>query len=138
MSEEEITQNLTLLEYYKEQLRSIEMQAQMLQGALADYNKAKITVENLKKAEKEDEVIFPLGGGTFINGKVVDNSKVLVDIGAGIVTEKSLDEGINKLEERIKQLQENQEKIYNLGQKLQSEASELSQKTQKMINDSQD
>ena len=45
--EEEITRNLTLLEYYKQQLESIDMQLQYLQSTLADYQRAKITVEQL-------------------------------------------------------------------------------------------
>jgi len=132
-NDEEITRNLTMIEYYKEQLSSIDMQAQYLQAALTDFYKAKLTVEQLDKTDDGSEILIPLGGGTFINGSVKDPSKVLVDIGAGLVTEKTVDGAIKKIDDRIKELQENQERLMTMGQKLQNEATELSQRTQKMM-----
>ena len=135
--EEEITRNLTMIEYYKEQLSSIDMQAQYLQAAIADFHKAKITVEQLHKASDQSEILIPIGGGTFLNGTLTDHSKVLVDIGAGLVTEKTVDAAVKKIEERIKDLRENQEKLMSLAQKIENEATELSQKTQQMMNETQ-
>ncbi len=134
-TEEEITRNLTMIEYYKEQLNSIDMQAQYLQAAIADFYKAKLTVEQLHKADDESEILIPIGGGTFLNGSLKDSSKVLVDIGAGLITEKTIDAAIKKIEKRIKDLQENQEKLMSMAQKMQNEATELSQKTQQMMED---
>ena len=135
--EEEITRNLTMIEYYKEQLNSIDMQAQYLQAAIADFHKAKITVEQLNNAADKSEILIPIGGGTFLNGILTDHSKVLVDIGAGLVAEKTVDDAIKKIEGRNKTLQENQEKLVSMAQKLENDATELSQKTQKMMNDVQ-
>jgi prefoldin alpha subunit len=135
--EEEITRNLTMIEYYKEQLNSIDMQAQYLQVAIADFHKAKITVEKLHNAADKSEILIPIGGGTFLNGILTDHSKVLVDIGAGLVTEKTVDGAVKKIEERIKTLRENQEKLISMAQKLENDATELSQRTQKMMNDTQ-
>ncbi|UCD14178.1 MAG: prefoldin subunit alpha [Thermoplasmatales archaeon] len=131
--EDEITRNLTLIEYYKEQLNAVDMQTQLMQAALADYHKAKITIEQLEKADKNSEILIPIGGGTFINGSIKDASKILVDIGAGVVTEKTVDDAIKKINERIENLQKNQEKLLSTAQKLQAESVELSQKTQKLI-----
>ena len=135
--EEEITRNLTMIEYYKEQLNSIDMQAQYLQVAITDFHKAKITVEQLHNAADKSEILIPIGGGAFLNGILTDHSKVLVDIGAGLVTEKTVDDAVKKIEERIKILRENQEKLISMAQKLENDATELSQKTQKMMNDTQ-
>ena len=135
--EEEITRNLTMIEYYKEQLSSIDMQVQYLQAAIADFHKAKITVEQLHEASDQSEILIPIGGGTFLNGTLTDHSKVLVDIGAGLVTEKTVDGAVKKIEERIKDLRENQEKLMSLAQKIENEATELSQKTQQMMNETQ-
>jgi len=134
--EEEITRNLTMIEYYKEQLNSIDMQLQYMQAAIADFYKAKLTVENIKKTTDQSEILIPVGGGTYINGIVNNSTKLLVDIGAGIVTEKTVDDAVTKIEERIKTYQENLEKLMNMAQKLQNEATELSQTTQQMMQNS--
>lgn len=135
--EEEITKNLSLIEYYKEQINALDLQSQYLQAAYADYYKAKMTIEQLHKAKDESDILIPLGGGNFINGSIKDVSKVLVDIGAGLVTEKTVDDALKKIDERIKNLQEKQEKILSTVQKLQEESTEISQKTQKLIDETQ-
>jgi prefoldin alpha subunit len=135
--EEEITRNLTLIEYYKQQLESIDMQLQYLQSTLADYQRAKITVEQLNTVNENSEVLVPVGAGTFVNGSLKNTSNVLIGVGAGIVIEKTVDEAVIKLEERIKRIQENLEKMVTLGQKIQSDAEELSRKTQQMMEETQ-
>jgi len=135
--EEEISKNLQILEYYKEQLNAVDIQAQLMQAALTDYYKAKMTIEQLRKSDEKSEILMPLGGGTFINGFVKDPQKILVDIGSGLVTEKSIDDAIKKIEERIKNLQKNQERLITTAQKLQAESNELSKKTQKLFEETQ-
>src|SRR5512137_1026937 len=100
--DEEITRNLTLLEYYKQQLESIDMQLQYLQSTLADYQRAKITVDQLHDVDENSEILIPVGAGTFVNGSLKNASNVLIGVGAGIVIEKPVEETVVKLEERIK------------------------------------
>ena len=131
--EEDIAKNLSVIEYYKEQLNSLDLQIQYMQAAVADYHKARLTVEQLHNADDKSEILIPVGGGSFIYGSVNDSSKVFVDIGAGLVAEKTVDDAVKKIDERIKTLQENQEKLLSMAQKIQTEATELSQKTQKLM-----
>lgn len=135
--EEEITRNLTLIEYYKQQLESIDMQLQYLQAALADYQRAKMTVEQLHAADENSEILIPIGGGAFVNGSLKNASNVLIGVGAGVVVEKTIDEAVTKLDERITKLQENQEKVLSIAQKIQCDAEELSSKTQQMMKEIQ-
>jgi prefoldin alpha subunit len=135
--EEEITRNLTLIEYHKQQLESIDIQLQYLQSTLADYQRAKITISQLNTVDDNSELLIPVGAGTFVNGSLKNTSNVLIGVGAGIVIEKTIDEAVIKLEERIKRIQENLEKMVSLGQKIQSDAEELSHKTQQMMEETQ-
>jgi prefoldin alpha subunit len=135
--DEEITKNLTLLEYYKQQLESIDVQLQYLQSTLTDYQRAKLTVDQLNGADENAEVLIPVGAGTFVNGTLKNASNVLIGVGAGIVVEKTIDEAVQKLDERMKRIQENLEKMASLGQKIQSDAEELSRKTQQMMEEAQ-
>ena len=136
--ENEIATNLSMIEYYKEQLASIDMQIQYLQAAVADYHKAKITVEQLNKTKGADDILVPVGLGVFINASTKDTSKILVDIGAGIVAEKTVDDAIKKIDGRIEALQENQKKLLSMAQQLQTEAADLSNKTQKLVDETRE
>ena len=131
--EEEITRNLTLIEYYKQQLESIDMQLQYLQSTLAEHQRAKLTVGQLQSVDKNSEILIPIGAGTFVNGNLKNTSNVLIGVGVGVIIEKT----VGKLEERIKRLQENLEKMISLAQKIQSDAEELSRKTQQMMEETQ-
>lgn len=135
--EEEITRNLTLIEYYKQQLESIDMQLQYLQTTLADYQRAKMTVEQLDAVDDNADMLIPVGAGTFVNGSLKNASNVLIGVGAGLVIEKPVGEAITKLDERMKRIQENIEKMLSLGQKIQCDAEALSEKTQHMMQEVQ-
>jgi prefoldin alpha subunit len=135
--EEDITKNLTLIEYYKQQLESIELQLQYLQSTLMDYQRAKMTVEQLSGVDDNSDMLIPVGGGTFVNATLKNASNVLIGVGAGLVIEKTADEAVTKLDERIKRIQENLDKMAALGQKIQCDAEELSHKTQQMMEETQ-
>ena len=131
--EEELSKYMAMIENYKEQLNSLDLQAQYLQAAMADYTKAKMTLEQLSKNDEGVEVLLPIGGSTFINAKAKDTSKVLFDIGSGFIAEKTSEDAIKKIDNRMENLQQTQEKISSMIQKLQAEATEISTKAQKII-----
>lgn len=133
--EEELSRYMVLIEQYKEQMNTLDMQAQYLQAAINDYNKAKITLENLSKADNGTEALIPIGGSVYIYVDVKDTSKVLFDIGAGITSEKSFDDTVKKIDERIEIIQKNQEKLTSMIQQLQLEAEEISNKAQKILSE---
>ena len=135
--EEDITRNLTLIEYYKQQLESLDVQLQMLQSALAEYQRARLTVDQLQTNTGKTDILIPAGGGMFLNGSLAATSTMLVSIGAGYVMEKAPQDAIAKIDDHMKRIQENQERLYQLATRLQSEAEELSQKTQQMMDAAQ-
>ncbi len=135
--DEELAKYVALIEQYKEQLNSLETQFSYLQAAITDYNKVKITLEQLKGTQTGTEILLPIGGGTFISGTAINPSRVLFDIGGGIVTEKSSDDAIKKINSRIEDLQRTQEKLLSVIQQLQTEATEVSDKANKLLQEQQ-
>ena len=135
--DEELSRYMAQIEQYKEQMNSLEMQSSYLQAALADYNKAKITIQQLTKEDNGTEMLLPIGGSTYIEGTAKNPSKVLFDIGAGIVTEKTSDDAIKKIDRRIENLQKTQEKLLTMIQQLQEEATAVSSKAQELIAEEQ-
>jgi len=131
--DEELTKCMTMIEQYKEQMNSLDMQSSYLQAAIMDYNKAKITLEQLSKTNKSEEILLPIGGNTFINASTKDSSKVLFDIGAGIVVEKTSEDATNKIDQRIEDLQKTQERLSAIMQNLQNEATQVYVKAQKLL-----
>ena len=135
--DEELNRYMVQIEQYKEQMSQLEMQFQYLHAALADYNKAKMTLENLSNADTGSEVLLPIGGGVFIGATAKNTSKVLMDIGGDLVTEKTPEDVIKKIDERLENLEKTQEKMNEMMQNLQNEAAEVSAKAQQLISEQQ-
>jgi len=135
--DEELNRYMVQIEQYKEQMGQLEMQFQYIHATLADYNKAKMTLENLSNADVGSEVLVPIGGGAFIGATAKNTSKVLMDIGGNIVTEKTPEDAIKKIDERLENLEKTQEKMNEMIQNLQNEATEISAKAQKIISEQQ-
>jgi prefoldin alpha subunit len=131
--DEEASKYMTIIEQCKEQLNQLEMQSQYIQAAIMDYNKARLTIEQLNKIEKETEMIIPIGGGTFINTIAKKQEKILVDVGAGIITEKTYEEAIKKIDERIQNIEKSQTKIDEMMQNIQKQGENAAEKAQKLM-----
>ncbi|KYK34704.1 MAG: hypothetical protein AYK22_04910 [Thermoplasmatales archaeon SG8-52-3] len=135
--DEELAKYLSIIEQYKEQLNNLEMQSQYIQSAVLDYNKAKITLENLKNTEKDKEILLPIGGSTFVNATLKNPSNVLFDIGAGVIAEKKTEEAIIKIDKKIEELQKTQERVLAVMQNIQNSSAEVSAKAQKLLAESE-
>jgi prefoldin alpha subunit len=133
MADDELNKMMNLLEYYKEQMGQLEMQSQYIQAAIVDYNKVKITIENLDKEDKNAEVMLPIGGGTYINAKVPDPKNVLFDVGAGVVTGKTVKDAKQGIDKRIKELENSHERLMKMYQDIQKESIKLSEKAQDLF-----
>lgn len=128
--EEEFQRYAAMVDYYKSQLESIENQNSYLQAAIMDYQKAKLTVQKLSETQTGNEMLIPIGGGVFTYATTKKPSKVLADIGAGIVIEKNPKEALTIIDKRIKDLQENQQSLNEMSEKIQNQMKEISQKAQ--------
>jgi prefoldin alpha subunit len=131
--EEDLQKYMALIEQYKEQLNSLDAQFSYLQNAIMDQTKAKMTLEHLGKGDTGVDVLLPIGGGVFIDATAKKTTKVLFDVGGGIVIEKTSDDVIDAMDKRIKNLQQTEEKISNMAQKLQTEAAEVTDKAQELM-----
>jgi len=131
--EDELQKYMTLIEYYKEQLKTLEYQFSLIQTTINDQTKAKITLENINGVKNDSELLLPIGGGAFINTTLKNSSKVLYDVGEGIVIEKTVEDTIKKVDIRIKELTQTEENISTMAQQIQNEASNAQNKAESIL-----
>ncbi|HXG14550.1 MAG TPA: prefoldin subunit alpha [Candidatus Nitrosotenuis sp.] len=104
MSEEQAQQFL----YQMQVLESYAASLDQKEGAIMTFlREAMASIDSIKGILQNPQAdsLIPVGLGTYIKAKMSEDSKVLVDVGAGIVVEKDHDSAINYLESRIKELQ---------------------------------
>ena len=81
---------------YKQQLALIQKEVEQISKTTSELMNTINTIENLDS----NEVLYTLGGGCFMKGKIEDSSKVLISIGAGYFVYLSKNEAVRELNRR--------------------------------------
>lgn len=134
--EEEFQRYAAMIDYYKSQLESIENQQNYLQAAIMDYQKAKLTVEKLSETKSGKEILIPIGGGVYTYATSKKPSKVLADIGSGIVIEKNPKDASGIIDKRIDSLQSDQQSLSQMSEQIKNQMNEISKKAQEIYEQS--
>ncbi len=91
-----------------------------------------------KEAKGTKDILFPLGSAAYTRGTVADKDKLIVEVGAGVALEKTIDEGHAILEKRKKELEEamgvlqkEMQNISGMMQKIETDAQQMVSKVQR-------
>jgi prefoldin alpha subunit len=88
-------------------------------------------IEELKK--KGEDVLFSLGSQTYVPCKIVEKDKIIVEVGANVAIEKSLEEGRKILEKRKEEMEKAIANIESAINQLSSSLKDLSEEIREMI-----
>ena len=130
----------------EEQAQQLLYQMQMLEGYLSELSQKETTIvsvireassaiQSLKTIDNktDNEMLTPVGLGTFIKTKVVPNEKLILNIGAGIAIEKDKDSAINFLELRLKEMQVALQETSNQKQQISASLEQGKQQMEQML-----
>lgn len=94
------------------ELRILEQNAETLQSRISmintiitDVTYANMTLEGLKKQEKNAELLVPIGGSSYVKAKLGTSDKITVGLGAGVSVEKTLQEAKEIISKRLEELE---------------------------------
>lgn len=110
VSEEDVRNLAMQHREYQKRAEAIQQQMSMVQISRDDCIRAIATIEELEALEEGIETMVPIGAGSFVYGRFTDLSKVIVNVGAGISVEKSIDgakEILNHRKEELGKILEN-------------------------------
>jgi len=93
---------LRLLEGTAEALQS---RINLVNAALAELRIASFTLEGIGKEKENSSLFVPIGGGSYIKAKLESADKIIVGMGAGVATERTIKEARGNLESRIGELE---------------------------------
>jgi prefoldin alpha subunit len=119
---------------YNDQSRALQQQLGALQAAIADIRGALETLRSLDKATQG--IMVPLGAGAMMKAKLVNEGKVLIDIGSGFIAEKTIPEGLAVLEDRLKRTEEAGERTQKAVAQLAEHLSEIDSRAKVIIDKS--
>ena len=84
---------------------TVQARLNLVNAALTELNIARMTLEGVEKETSDASLFVPIGGGSFIKGKLESNDKVIVGAGAGVSIERSLGEAKQTLQNRIGEME---------------------------------
>ncbi|MDD1657430.1 MAG: prefoldin subunit alpha [Methanomicrobiales archaeon] len=79
-------------------------------------------------AEKEPVVLVPLGGGTTVRARVENPGKVLVNIGADTILQRTQEEAVTFLSDRITEMEAMEKKVAGTLEQLRGQINEIARK----------
>lgn len=99
------------LELMNQRLKELDAQLEHTEMKLEQSVLAKNMMTALKKAQQGDEILVPIGAGTFITVNAGDITAVKQAVGAGVLVNKTLDESLSLVEEQQQVLLANQKQL---------------------------
>ena len=97
--DEQTTRKVMEMRAVQARIEEGQRQLQSLQSFTNELAASLNTLKNLQDAKAGDS-LFPMGSGVFIKAAVSD-AKVLVEVGAGVVAEKTPEEAVDFLQKRF-------------------------------------
>ena len=88
-SEEEVRRLLMIYQQHQAEAEAIVQQLGLFQLSIEGCEKALKAVEAMEAAEDGQDMLVPIGQGSFIHARLASKEKVVVGVGAGVSIEKS-------------------------------------------------
>ncbi len=123
--EQEVQQKYAEFQALQQQLQQINQQIEEISAAMEEIDLAKESVEYIKDLEEGDEMLIPLGASSFAIGTLKDTENVVVGLGSGVLSKKSIENTDKVMNERKNKFREIQEDLQGSVEELQSRLQKL-------------
>ena len=134
MSQSNSQNLLAELSQLQERIKALKENLDMLDTTIRERLITAETLTNLGSVDADQEILIPIGSGSFVTAATEKLENVLVGIGAGISIEKKREDAIksvntqvNEFEQLRLKLGQNLEEVTKRYQELQAQLSQLSQ-----------
>ena len=113
MEKEELERKILEFNLIDTKIKELDQNLALLEKQITELQTCQISLDELKNAKKDTEMLSPLGSGIFTKTKLLDNSNVIIDIGAKILCKKNLDDAKKIVQNKLDQALEIREKLIN-------------------------
>jgi len=136
-SEEEKYRRLAVeLRILEGTVETIQSRINIVNSALTELGIANMTLEGIEKEKQNSSLLVPIGGGSYIKAKLESADTVIVGIGAGVATERTINEARENVGKRIADVEKTraalQQQLTQVIQRIQEGRDELQEFTAKL------
>lgn len=106
LTEEDVRELVMRSEQLRQQLNTLETQREYILELLTDTRRSLLTMQHVEGAKDGEDILIPLGAGTFIAGRLAHGGTAIASLGSGIHAELPAAQARERLEARVKSLEE--------------------------------
>ena len=121
---------MTLQHYLKEYGQQAEIFVSQLELLENGRMEAIAAIDSLEGMLSSDDgiALLQIGGGVSVKAKILEPEKVLISIGAEVIVERSNNDAVEFLKERIIEMEASQKKVSEALDKLRGQMNEITQR----------
>ncbi len=123
--EEEVRRLVSAYQQYQAQAEAIVRQISLTQLTVEGLDRALGAVEAMEKAEEGQDMLVPIGSGSFVHAKLASREKVVLNVGAGVSIEKTVADAKETLKVRKTEVAEGSKKLNEVLSKIDQEMQKI-------------
>ena len=118
-------------------LNALQQQIELTQVLLNQYQSGFAVLKELESGKEGEETLLNVGGGVFVQAKLIGTSKVTRALGSGVRIEQSLEQAIDGVEKAIESLGKQYESLISELGKLARWSEEIDAQMRQLANQMQ-
>jgi prefoldin alpha subunit len=120
-------------ELYRAQAEVYKQNVELLTANITELTIVRDSLDQIKDLKKDNEVLVPIGAGSFVRARIIDVEKVVVGLGADVSVKKDIPAAKVDLENRIKEMEKLRAEQSEKLQFVLSKIEELTPKVQEIL-----
>ncbi len=100
-----INEKYILYQVLAQNLEGLKQQLELVEQQMMELKSTSVSLDDIKQAGTESEIFLPLGSGCFSRGRITDNKRMLVNVGAGVFIDKEMKDVRAFVETNLKELE---------------------------------
>jgi prefoldin alpha subunit len=130
-NEEQIRELISRIQVNQQRMEALQQQANLVQMSLNDLDNALKALATLDGKGEGQELLVPIGAGSFVHAKMADPDKVIIGLGAGVSVEKSFADSKGIIQSRRTELEKVLLETSGVMEQVGAELGRLQQEAQK-------
>ncbi|NQV08271.1 prefoldin subunit alpha [Candidatus Woesearchaeota archaeon] len=118
-----------------QQLKQLENQLQTVDGQILEIKTIDEGIDNIKKTKTGEETLIPISSGIFMKCNILDTKKFLINVGNGVVVEKSADETRDLLNKQLDELEKIKKQMSDQFQQIILQLTEIEKQMNELISE---
>lgn len=123
--DEKRKESLLALQMLDQQIKQTEQQMMVLEQQIFEINAVVAGLLELKDVKSGQEILVPVANGVFAEAVIKDTKMLKVNVGGGVVTEKTLEQTIEMLQSQLENIESYKDEMLSALQQMVKQAASI-------------